>query len=100
MRKPDVCLCENKCADQQLCSNCEADQRFCFRYIYSTIPLLPSSEISSFWLSSVYSRVCVGPGRNPNCWFSDAEAHLIVTNCGDIVLSIPVALLCAARKFQ
>ena len=29
MRKPDICLCENKGADQ-LCSNCEADRRLCF----------------------------------------------------------------------
>ena len=47
MRKPDFCLCENKGADQ-LRSNCEADQRLCFRYLDSTIPLLPKSEISSF----------------------------------------------------
>ena len=46
MRKPDFCLCENKGADQ-LCSNCTADQRLCFRYMDSTIPLLPKSKISS-----------------------------------------------------
>ena len=39
MRKPDFRICENKDADQ-LHGNCEADQRLCFRYIYSTIPLL------------------------------------------------------------
>ena len=47
MRKPDLCLCENKGAEQ-LCSNCTADQRLCFRYKGSTITLLPKSEISSF----------------------------------------------------
>ena len=47
MRKPDFCICENKDADQ-LRGNREADQRLCFRYMYSTIPLLPKSEISSF----------------------------------------------------
>ena len=46
MRKPVICICENKGADQ-LCSNCTADQRLCFRYIDTTIPLLPKSEISS-----------------------------------------------------
>ena len=46
MRKPDFCICENKDADQ-LCGNREADQRLCFRYIDSTIPLLPKSEILS-----------------------------------------------------
>ena len=42
MRKPDVCICENKDADQ-LCSNCTADQRLCFRCIDSIIPLLSKS---------------------------------------------------------
>ena len=46
MRKPAICICENKDADQ-LRSNCTADQRLCFRYIVSTIPLPPKSEISS-----------------------------------------------------
>ena len=55
MRKPDICLCENKGADQ-LRSNCEADQRLCFRYTDSTIPLLLKSEISSFYPSSVAAQ--------------------------------------------
>ena len=40
MRKPAICTCENKAADQ-LCGNCTADQCHCFYYINSTIPLLP-----------------------------------------------------------
>ena len=39
MRKPTICICENKGADQ-LRGNREADQRLCFRYTDSTIPLL------------------------------------------------------------
>ena len=46
MRKPAICICENKDADQ-LPSNREADQCLCFLNIDSTIPLLPKSEISS-----------------------------------------------------
>ena len=46
VRKPDFCICENKDADQ-LRGNHEADQRLCFRYIDSTISLLPIYEISS-----------------------------------------------------
>ena len=42
MRKLDFCICENKDADQ-LRENREADQHLCFRYIDSTIPLLPKS---------------------------------------------------------
>ena len=46
MRKPMICICENKDADQRH-GNREADQRLCFRYLDSTIPLLSKSEISS-----------------------------------------------------
>ena len=46
MRTPTFCICENKDADQ-LRRNRKADQRLCFRYIDSTIHLLPKSEISS-----------------------------------------------------
>ena len=46
MRKPTLCICENKDADQ-LRGNREADQRLCFRYIDSTIFLLSKSKISS-----------------------------------------------------
>ena len=52
VRKPDFCICENKDADQ-LRGDREADQRLCFRYTDSRIPLLPKSEISSIWPSSV-----------------------------------------------
>ena len=47
VRKPAFCICENKDADQ-LRGNREADQRLCFRYTDSTIPLLSTSEMSSF----------------------------------------------------
>ena len=47
MKKPTICICENKDADQ-LRGNREADQRLCFRYTDSTISLLLKSEISSF----------------------------------------------------
>ena len=54
MRKHAFSICENK----------DADQHLCFRYIDSTIPLLPKSEISSLWPASVAVQpVCVGPGR-------------------------------------
>ena len=46
MRKPALCICENKDADQ-LRGNHEADQHLCFRYTDSTIPVLSKSEISS-----------------------------------------------------
>ena len=45
-------ICVNKDADQ-LRGNREADQHLCFHYTDSTIPLLPKSEISILWLSSL-----------------------------------------------
>ena len=44
VRKPALCICENKDADQ-LHGFHEADQRLCFRYMDSTISLLPKSKI-------------------------------------------------------
>ena len=67
MIKPAFCNCENNDADQ-LRDNREADQRLCFRYTGSTIPLLPKSEITSFWPSSVTVQ--------PEDRFSHYEAHL------------------------
>ena len=84
MRKPTMCICENKGADQ-LRSNCEADQRLCFRYTDSTIPLLFVNQkfpISSHLLC-LYSSVCVGPVRKPHCWFSHEAAQLCFI--GDVV---------------
>ena len=46
MRKPTICIGENKAADQ-LRGNRESDQCLCFRYTYSTIPLLLKYKISS-----------------------------------------------------
>ena len=52
MRKSGFSICKKKDADQ-LRGNREADQRLCFRYIDSTISLLPKYEISSLQPSSV-----------------------------------------------
>ena len=79
MRKPTICICENKGADQ-LHSNCEADQHLCFRCSESTIPLFlnPKFQASSYllWL---YSSVCVGPVRKPCSWFSHEAAQIVVS---------------------
>ena len=52
MRKPTICMGENKDADQ-LRGNREADQRLCFRYMDSTFPPLLIPKFSRFWVSSV-----------------------------------------------
>ena len=56
MRKPTICICENKDADQ-LRGYCEADQRLCFRYIDSTLPLLLRFEITSLFCACTASFV-------------------------------------------
>ena len=43
MRKPTICIGENKGADR-LRSTCEADQRLCFRYMDSKIPLFSKNQ--------------------------------------------------------
>ena len=59
MIKLAFCICENKDADQ-LRDNREAEQRLYFRYIDSTILLLPKSEISSLYYKP--SSVIAQPG--------------------------------------
>ena len=73
MRKPTFCICENKDADQ-LRGNREADQRLCFRYIDSTIPLLPIYKISS--LKS--SCVVVQPGLS-GTWSETPKTSFLTT---------------------
>ena len=58
MRKPTICIGDNKDANQ-IRGNPEADQRLCFRCTDSTLPLLLKSEISSFKPASVTAH-CTG----------------------------------------
>ena len=70
MRKPAFCICENKGTDQ-LRGNRETDQRLCFRYMDSTAPLLPKSEFSSLWPSSVAVQpgLCLTWSETPKTGF-------------------------------
>ena len=52
VRKPTICMGENKDADQ-LRGNREADQRLCFRYTDSTFPPLLIPKLSRFYVSSL-----------------------------------------------
>ena len=92
MRKPTICICENKDADQ-LRSNHEADQHLCFGYKNSTIPLYSKSEISSLghFLCS-YSSVCVRPVQKAHCLFSHDAAQKSY-NIPTIHASIPCVFL-------
>ena len=92
MRKPALCICKNKEADQ-LRGNHIADQRLCVLYTDSTTHLLPKSEISSHYPSSVAIRAAqflsdlVG---NPEDRFSHDEALFIFISddyAGDMTFS-------------
>ena len=41
------------------------------QFLYFLNPKFPAS----YHLLRLYRPVCVRPGRNPNCWFSHAQAH-------------------------
>ena len=71
VRKPAVCICENK----------DADQRLCFRYTDSTIPLLSKSEISSLQPSSaaVQPGLCRTWSKTPKTGF--LRTRLIYLYC-------------------
>ena len=67
MGKPTICIGE-------------ADRRLCFRYMDSTIPLLLKSEISSFWLFSVFVQVGL-------CRACSETTLLVFPRGGSIVVS-------------
>ena len=77
MRKPAFCICQNKDADQ-LCGNHTADQRLCFRYIDSTIPLLPKSKNSKplAIFCGCTARFVLDLVGNPEDRFSHNEAQI------------------------
>ena len=79
MRKPVICICENKDADQ-LRGNREADQRLCFRYTDSTTPLLSKSK--KFKLLAIFcgctDRFVSDLVGNPEDRVSQNEARLIL----------------------
>ena len=55
MRKPTICICENKDADQ-LCCNCTADQCLCFRYTDYTDSTTPHRFMSKLYTEQKKKR--------------------------------------------
>ena len=89
MRKPTFCICENKDADQ-LQGAREADQRLCFRYIDSTIPLLPRYEISSLLPSCVVveTGLCGTWSESRRPVFSQRGSYVVADLVGGQLFSI------------
>ena len=88
MRKPTICMGENKDADQ-LRGNREADQRLCFRYTDSTFPPLLIPKFSRFWVSSVTVQAGL-------CWtwletqIVGFVMHRLIFKSLDFLMSCPV----------
>ena len=79
MKKPDLCLCENKGADQ-LRGNREAGQRLCFRYTDSTI----SFKFPAFFYDCT-GRFVSDLARNPEVRFSHDAARIIL---GEVIWKV------------
>ena len=100
MRKPAVCICENKDADQ-LRGNREADQGLCFRYTDSTITLLPKSEISGLWPSSMALQpgLCETRSDTPKTGFLTTRL-IYKESAVTSTLAITIRRLCNILRFS
>ena len=80
MRKPTICIGENKDADQ-LRGTAKLISAFVFatRIVQFLFYLNPKFQASSYFLC-LCKPVCVGPVRKPHCWFSHEAAQLL-KNC-------------------
>ena len=58
---------------------------FATRLVRFLFFLNPKFPVSSHLLC-LYSLVCVGPGRNLNCWFSQAQAHVMISEHGNAMV--------------
>ena len=70
MKKPTICIGENKGADQLISAFV-----FATRIVQFLFYLNPKFQASSSCLC-LYSSVCVGPVRKPHSWFSHEVAHI------------------------
>ena len=72
MRKPIICICENKDADQLRGSAFV----FATRIVQFLLYLTPKFQASSLLLC-LYSSVCVRPGQKPHCWVFHEVAQMV-----------------------
>ena len=85
MRKPAICICENKDADQ-LRGNREADQRLYFRYKDSTIPLLSKPWGRTSLMVRASDSGSGGPGSilgRVGVFVSLSKRHLLPKSTGN-----------------
>ena len=79
VRKPTICICENKDADQLRGYSAKLISAFVFAkgIVQFLFYLNPKFQASSSFLC-LYGLVCVGPVRKPHCWFSHEAAHILL----------------------
>ena len=76
LRKPTICICENKGADQlRKTKKLISSFVFATRIVQFLYLLNPKFPVSSHLLC-LYSPVCVGPVQKAHCWFSHEADHL------------------------
>ena len=111
VRKPTICICENKGTDQ-LGSNCEADQRLSFRYSESTFlyvlnPKLPASShfcaCTAGFVSDLFKTTLLvfsqDGSRSCNGHFA-IQGHLVHAPCTKFSAKFIRRLLnCASKLF-
>ena len=95
MRKPTLCICKNKDADQ-LCGNRTADQRLCFSYMDSR----------SWYKGFKHSRFTNVPLPCSQPLFNMAEKHVKYSGCRSAhkmsiylqIIQLSVKSLCCAQE--
>ena len=93
MRKPAICICENKDTDR-LRGYREADQRLRFRHTDSAIPNLSKSEISSIPSSvAVQPDLCQTWSETPKTGFLTTRLILDLHYCDNVRLGFTEAPL-------
>ena len=71
MRKPTLCICENKDADQL-----RGNRVFATRIVHFLLYLYPNFQDFLCDCTGWFVSDLVG---TPNCWFSHAQAHIFVS---------------------
>ena len=88
MGKPTICIGENK-GQISFVVGVKLISAFVFsaQIVQSSFFLNPKFQASSLLLQ-LYRLVCVRPGRNPNCWFSHTQTHLMFSIPGPSILTL------------
>ena len=80
MRKRDICLGENKGADQLRSKiSFAVTAKLISAFVFATWIVKFLYFLNPKFLLCLYSSVCVRPVRKSHCWFSHEAAHVMLT---------------------